>query len=88
MSASTQAHQSLSGSVAALCSAYHETSTIIQRIKAEKSRWGPAAQELETSINKGESAVTGQFERIKMRFGEGVNDEGDRTSSASRNIII
>ena len=72
--------------VASLCSAYHEGAELIQQIRADKnfcmnfqeSPLGTSAQDLESSLKRGESAVRNQYERIHKRCGEAFA-QGDGT---------
>ena len=72
--------------VAALCSAYHEGAELIQQIRADKnfcmtfqeSPLGTSAQDLESSLKRGESAVRNHYERIRKRCGEAFA-QGDGT---------
>ena len=72
--------------VASLCSAYYDGAELIQQFKANKNsrktfQDGPigiSAQELESSLSRGESAVRIEYERIHKRCGEAFA-QGDRT---------
>ena len=67
--------------IASLCSAYRDGAKLIQQMKANdrSSRKDfTSAQELELSLNRGESAVRNQYERIHKHCGEAFA-QGDRT---------
>ena len=72
--------------VTSLCSAYHEGAELIQQIRADKnfcmtfeeSPLGTSAQDLESSLKRGESAVRNHYERIHKRCGEAFA-QGDGT---------
>ena len=77
---------SVSACIASLSSVYHDGVELIQNIKAKrKSRntfqdasIDASAQELEWSLNRGESAVRNQYERTHKRCGDAFA-QGDRT---------
>ena len=78
----TMSPDSVSACVASLCSAFHDGNELIQRIKGNnnKSRkffQDPSAQELESSLNLGESAVRSHYEHTYKRCGEAFA-QGDR----------
>ena len=72
--------------VASLCSAYNQGVELIQQIRADKkscmtfqeSPLGTSAQDLESSLKRGESAVGNYYERIHKRCGA-VFAKGDGT---------
>lgn len=72
--------------VASLCAVYHEGAELIHQIRADQnfcmtsqeSPLGRSAQDLESSLERGESAVRNQYERIHKRCGEAFV-RGDRT---------
>ena len=72
--------------VVSLCSAYHEGAELVHQIRANKnfcmtfqeSPHGISAQDLESSLERGESAVRNQYERIHKRCGEAFA-QGDGT---------
>ena len=72
--------------VASLCAVYHEGAELIYQIRADQdfcmtfqeSSLGRSAQDLESSLERGESAVRNQYERIHKRCGEAFA-QGDRT---------
>ena len=72
--------------VDSLCSAYHEGAELIHQIRVDKNFWmtfqesplGASAQDLESSLKGGESAVRNQYERIRKRCGEAFA-QGDGT---------
>ena len=77
---------SVSACVTSLSSAYHDGAQLVQQIKAtRKSRntfqdasIDASAQELESSLNRGESAVRTQYERTYKRCGD-TFAQGDGT---------
>ncbi len=77
---------SVSTCIASLSSAYHDGAELIQKIKGKrKSRntfqdasIDASAQELESSLNRGESAVRIQYERTYKCCGDAFA-KGDRT---------
>ena len=77
---------SVFASVASLCAVYHEAAELIHQIRADKnfcmnfqeSSLGTSAQDLESSLERGESTVRNQYERIHKRCGEAFA-QGDRT---------
>lgn len=76
----------VSACVASLSSAYHDGAELIQQIKCKrKSRntfqdasIDASAQDLESSLNRGELAVRNQYERTYKRCGDAFA-QGDRT---------
>lgn len=74
--------------VASVCFAYQEGFVLIQNIRAKNKQLPPLAQQLETSLTRGETAVNGQYEKSRIRFGE-IFALGDRTSlnSASASAL-
>ena len=83
----------VSACVASLCSAYHDGLELIHQIKAEKSSSTPfqdaliglSAQELESSLRRGESAVSNQYERIHKHCGDAFA-QGDRTFLSNNHL--
>ena len=72
--------------VASLCSVYHEGAELIHQIRADQNfcvtfqepPLGTLAQDLESSLERGESAVRNQYERIHKHCGEAFA-QGDGT---------
>lgn len=79
---------SVSACVASLSSSYHDGTELIEQIKAKrKSRntfqdasIDASVQELESSLNRGESTVRNQYERTYKRCGDAFA-QGDRMFS-------
>ena len=79
---------SVSACVASLSSAYHDGAELIQHIKAKRKSHNTfqdasidaSTQELESSLNRGESAVSNQYERTYKRCGDAFA-QGDRMFS-------
>lgn len=77
---------SVSACVASLSSVYHDGAELVQQIIAKKrsrntfqdASIDATAQELESSLNRGESAVRNQYERTYKRCGDAFA-QGDRT---------
>lgn len=82
---------SVSACVASLSSAYHDGVELIQHIKGKrKSRYtfqdasiDASTQELESSLNRGESAVSNQYERTYKSCGDAFA-QGDRMFSSHK----
>ena len=73
--------------IASLCAAYHDGAKLIQQMKANDRNFrktfqeapiGTSAQELESSLNRGESAMRNQYECTHKHCGEAFA-QGDRT---------
>lgn len=72
--------------IASLCSAYRDGAQLVQQMKAndrssrktfQEAPIGTSAEELESSLNRGESAVRNQYERTHKHCGEAFA-QGDR----------
>ena len=82
---------SVSECVASLSSAYHDGAELIHKIKAKRrsrntfhdASIDASAQELESSLNRGESAVRNQYERTYKRCGDAFA-QGDRMSMSRK----
>lgn len=75
--------ESVFACVASLCSVYYDGAELIQHMKANKDSHldgpiGRSAQDLESSLSRGENAVRIEYERILERCGEAFA-QGDRT---------
>lgn len=85
------ARDSVSACVASLSSSYHDGAELIQHIKAKRKSRNTfqdasidvSAHDLESSLNRGESAVRNQYERTYKRCGDAFA-QGDRMFSRRR----